>query len=569
MASLSFWLKNLSPWHHHGTRHASPPQELQADVVICGAGISGASLAYHLRNLRPELKVVVVEARGVSGGATGRNGGLMWPGLNAPWPETIQKFGKDGAAKLMTYEMHAFQDIAAFVKGREDACAFSFFPEGGLTLFESEEEARVMLADTALQAEAGFPHVSIPVPAHELPQRLHSSTTAFVGGLRHPVVGRVTAARIVHELLREALDRPAGAADLAVLQHSAVTSIQALPEGGQAGVAAGGQQGGAVGEVWTAGAGMGAGGAAAMGVAAARAGAERCTLPPKLRVSVMPTSDSSDTPAGGLTIMCGAFVHATNGYNKLLPSLRDSGWLVPVRNQVAVTQPLPRDHPLPHASFSTRDGYVYFSRRADDRVVIGGFRDVVPHREVGTYDDTLVGLDPHVSACLRTYLPTAFPDLFTISAASGKSGSSSHAADKAAKRVAGLSLHELQAVPTKGSDHHHHGHSHGHGHGRGHGAAPVELQYELEWSGILGFTKDRWPLVGVLPAELSASGGAQNAEYACMGFTGHGMTRCFNCAKNLALMLAGEPTEQVFPATVFSPARVLVDSKVSLHPSKL
>lgn len=40
------------------------------------AGLTGMSTAYWLQQLRPELKVVVVEARGISSGATGRNGML-------------------------------------------------------------------------------------------------------------------------------------------------------------------------------------------------------------------------------------------------------------------------------------------------------------------------------------------------------------------------------------------------------------------------------------------------------------------------------------------------------------
>jgi hypothetical protein len=35
---------------------------------------------------------------------------------------------------------------------------------------------------------------------------------------------------------------------------------------------------------------------------------------------------------------------------------------------------------------------------------------------------------------------------------------------------------------------------------------PHPLVFEREWSGILGFTKDRWPLVGALPRELRCSG---------------------------------------------------------------
>jgi glycine/D-amino acid oxidase-like deaminating enzyme len=47
---------------------------------------------------------------------------------------------------------------------------------------------------------------------------------------------------------------------------------------------------------------------------------------------------------------------------------------LPCPVQVAVTKPLPPDHPLPHAGFSMRGNFVYLSRRADNRVVIGGFR---------------------------------------------------------------------------------------------------------------------------------------------------------------------------------------------------
>jgi glycine/D-amino acid oxidase-like deaminating enzyme len=64
-------------------------------------------------------------------------------------------------------------------------------------------------------------------------------------------------------------------------------------------------------------------------------------------------------------------VHCTNGYCDLLPALtrsqvagaKGAGWLVPVRNQVAVTAPLPGSHPLPRAAFYAHSGYVYFSRR--------------------------------------------------------------------------------------------------------------------------------------------------------------------------------------------------------------
>ncbi|KAH7025827.1 FAD dependent oxidoreductase [Microdochium trichocladiopsis] len=50
-----------------------------ADVIIVGSGISGTFAAQTLREKRPELKVVMLEAREACWGATGRNGGHCQP----------------------------------------------------------------------------------------------------------------------------------------------------------------------------------------------------------------------------------------------------------------------------------------------------------------------------------------------------------------------------------------------------------------------------------------------------------------------------------------------------------
>ncbi|KXJ87663.1 FAD dependent oxidoreductase [Microdochium bolleyi] len=49
------------------------------DVIIVGSGITGAFAAKTLREKRPELKVVMLEAREACWGATGRNGGHCQP----------------------------------------------------------------------------------------------------------------------------------------------------------------------------------------------------------------------------------------------------------------------------------------------------------------------------------------------------------------------------------------------------------------------------------------------------------------------------------------------------------
>ncbi|MDN5760943.1 MAG: FAD-binding oxidoreductase [Microlunatus sp.] len=55
-----------------------------ADIVVIGAGLTGASTALHLAEHRPELEVVVLEAQCVAAGASGAGTGLLGPRLGPP-----------------------------------------------------------------------------------------------------------------------------------------------------------------------------------------------------------------------------------------------------------------------------------------------------------------------------------------------------------------------------------------------------------------------------------------------------------------------------------------------------
>ena len=51
----------------------------QVDAVVIGGGMTGISAAFHLQCLQPQWRVLLLEARTLAGGASGRNGGLLWP----------------------------------------------------------------------------------------------------------------------------------------------------------------------------------------------------------------------------------------------------------------------------------------------------------------------------------------------------------------------------------------------------------------------------------------------------------------------------------------------------------
>src|SRR5688572_21190603 len=74
----SFWVSGKAPYE------PQPPlsRDITCDVAIIGGGFTGVSTAWHLSERLPEKSVVLLEARTLATGASGRNGGLMLNWVN-------------------------------------------------------------------------------------------------------------------------------------------------------------------------------------------------------------------------------------------------------------------------------------------------------------------------------------------------------------------------------------------------------------------------------------------------------------------------------------------------------
>ena len=75
--------------------------DAQADVVIVGAGYCGLSTALHLAERG--VRVVVLEAREVGFGGSGRNGGQVIPGFKHDPSEIIAMFGAEKGQRLVDF----------------------------------------------------------------------------------------------------------------------------------------------------------------------------------------------------------------------------------------------------------------------------------------------------------------------------------------------------------------------------------------------------------------------------------------------------------------------------------
>src|SRR4029079_16997387 len=123
----------------------------------CGSagGRTGLSAAYHLAPPRPGARVVLLEADGLGGGASGRNTGMLGPGVGQSLPALAARLGRAPAASLYRATLEAVSDVRSLC-GREGiACDLQM--TGQLLRARSRGDRRRLGRQAALMAELELP----------------------------------------------------------------------------------------------------------------------------------------------------------------------------------------------------------------------------------------------------------------------------------------------------------------------------------------------------------------------------------------------------------------------------
>src|SRR5207253_4347244 len=84
--------------------------DLNCEVAIIGAGISGVATLYYLMT-RTQKKVVLLEKERVASGATGYNAGLAVVHIEKPVSELIDMLGKEATQVIFSELDDAWDDI--------------------------------------------------------------------------------------------------------------------------------------------------------------------------------------------------------------------------------------------------------------------------------------------------------------------------------------------------------------------------------------------------------------------------------------------------------------------------
>lgn len=196
---LSHW------WRKMETENGGPIAErepldgdVEADIVIAGAGYTGLWLALELLYEEPRLKIVLLEAKIAGYGASGRNGGAVIAQLNGSrdfWSK--RSAGRDGAIRMQRAVQDSVDRIGDIVSREHIDCGYGKY--GVITVARNELEAALSRRSVDEDRAYGFgPEHSRYLDRDEAADRIN--VAGAVGARFSPHCASVDGARLARGL---------------------------------------------------------------------------------------------------------------------------------------------------------------------------------------------------------------------------------------------------------------------------------------------------------------------------------------------------------------------------------
>lgn len=132
-------------------RNAPLKGDTTADLAIIGGGFTGTSAAYHFSKHFPEKRCIILEAKALANGASGRNGGMM---LN--WINGITDESDEMTKRVYDFTNSGIDMITGLIQ--EHNLDVSFRRDGSMEVFTNQERA-----EKAHQEAEHLQSIGVPV----------------------------------------------------------------------------------------------------------------------------------------------------------------------------------------------------------------------------------------------------------------------------------------------------------------------------------------------------------------------------------------------------------------------
>ncbi|KAI1613845.1 FAD dependent oxidoreductase [Exophiala viscosa] len=444
--SVSFW--QLPP---HPTLSEVQSEELPeaTDYAILGSGVTGCSITKTLLEASAQSSkassVTIFEARTLTSGATGRNGGVLASFVPGDYKLLSERFGHDEAVKIARFANQTLEKMHQIANSSEDLREASEVRRTQDVLCFEDDDAFLQAQESQSLYEEHVPEERNTVQYLTAQEAASKYNVKAAAGAMIIQAGAFWPYRLITRLWAHLYAK-----------HRSRLSIE--------------------------------------------------TNTPVTEISYDPATNSTHpyvlhTPRG--LVRASKIIHATNGYTgHLVPGLR--GKIYPLRGTMSTQKAPPEFGRHGHGrswgvvSSGNYDGTtglletgLYYGNQNPKTgdIFFGG--EKVKINEALVSDDTIVAPSSLENIC--TVLPRYF--------------------------INGWKEGE-------------------------------EPEVRRVWSGIMGFTADRLPLVGSLPVSITKRG-EEHGEWIAAGFNGYGMPLCWSCGEAVAKRLLGQDDSDIGLPQVF------------------
>jgi len=203
----SYWSRKLPPVN------APLINNLYVDVAIIGGGYTGLSTALHLAKRLPKLKIVVLEAKHIGHGASGRHGGMV---LTQPSIESFE-IAHDLKTHVAMYEMtvNSISFLKQLVAESGSSCDLQL--NGFVYTFFDEEDSNYYERYVKQVQKSGLPLQFW----NKDKVRSALGTNVFAGGIFDPNGGSVHAIELIR-ILKSAVEN----AGVRIYENSPVVEMR-------------------------------------------------------------------------------------------------------------------------------------------------------------------------------------------------------------------------------------------------------------------------------------------------------------------------------------------------------
>ncbi|KAI1052406.1 hypothetical protein LB507_007512 [Fusarium sp. FIESC RH6] len=217
----SFWRATPGSLDDHQSTAELPSK---CDILIIGAGYSGASLVTHMLS-QPESKdksIVVLEARQLCSGATGRNGGHIKPDVYTLCARMASQHGVAAAAEIADFELANVEAVKNYIQGQNIDCDFMMTQAVDVQLSEDHNRA----------LKSGYDQmVNTGVDATKKAFYVDGKYAEMVSGIKNAkgafkyATGHLWPYKLIHHMFSEALKHE----NLNLQTNTPVNEMSAIP----------------------------------------------------------------------------------------------------------------------------------------------------------------------------------------------------------------------------------------------------------------------------------------------------------------------------------------------------